>query len=348
METEQEKQFLKQYIESACPGAEVNKLLRQESKNICGLFDNLFSFGETPSRLFRLLPNSYVKLSNNRYCDKGYLSCSDDIDKVISHFSSEDLACFVIQMPSRISRIVVNEIFPEQNNEGEYILPHGLELVVRNTQQFVTDNDLTELISSFDISENIKSFRDILRIKSITVYHMSIMFYHASVENYEVGKTYTTDQFTGDTTRFHNSLDEAKKQTDILLDEHRPEGCDSRLKSFYIFQDVKHCADYASFLHTKNVKVYAIEPTSKVFGGFPMCLVNKAHIEKDESIKAKIIQEYWNPEYPWKFNEYLTQSIKIIDILELSPPSCSMDYDYDQTLFQTFLKGLNKKTKCTE
>lgn len=346
MVTEQEKQFLKQYIESACP--EVNKLLREDSENIYGLFDNLFTVGETPPQLYRFLPNSQVRIYENQYCDKGYLSCSDDINKIFDHFSDENLACFVIQMPSRTSRIVVNEIFPEQNNEGEYILPHGLELVVSGSKQYASDNDLEEFICSFNICERTNTFREVLRIKSITVYHISIMFYHASVENYEVGKTYTTDQFTGDTTRFHNSLDEAKKQTDILLDEHRPEGCDSRLKSFYIFQDVKHCADYASFLHTKNVKVYAIEPTSKVFGGFPMCLVNKAHIEKDESIKAKIIQEYWNPEYPWKFNEYLTQSIKIIDILELSPPSCSMDYDYDQTLFQTFMKGLNKKTKCTE
>jgi hypothetical protein len=217
-----------------------------------------------------------------------------------------------------------------------------MELVVSSSQQFVTDNDLGEFITIYEISESIKTLRSTYNINSITLYNLSLTYYHASIEDYEIGETYSTGLFIGNTTRYHSSLDKAAQQTDLLLDEQRPEGYDSRLKSLYIFQDVKHCARYAKSLHKQNIKLYAIEPTSKVYGGFPMLLVHQAHNEKDKNKRAKIIREYWSPKYSWKFNEYLTQSMKIIDVLELSTTVCSMEYDYDQKLFQTFLEELNQ------
>lgn len=159
-------------------------------------------------------------------------------------------------------------------------------------------------------------------------------FYHASVIDYEIGQV----DNQGETSFYYNNLDCHKKLTEIKLEQFKPKGYISRKNAIFLFADKRQCGLYAKTLNRKDVNIYEVEPMTEIFGGFPMCLVDKINNYEDERIKEKIIQEYWSPTKGWKMKEYLTQIIKVLSILE--PEYLCMDYDYDQKLFKRFIKTI--------
>lgn len=168
---EEELESLKVYVESAEP--RVNQLLREGKTECEGLFDHKFTVGDTPETLYRYQPNCSVNISEDGiFCDKGYLSCSDDASGFISKVDGQDIACLIIKMPSKTSRIVVGELLADHNDEGEYILPRGLKLCITQSPRiFKNDEQLKEFmeIVNFDYS-----FKFIREFNSITVYNLSL------------------------------------------------------------------------------------------------------------------------------------------------------------------------------
>lgn len=167
-----EKKNLMEYVTKAEP--EVNKLLRKGKADVDGLFDGLFTIGSVPNnKLYRYLPKCFVDKVEDCYCDKGYLSCSIDPSCFIFRVGNcSHLACLVISLPSETKRINVNEIFPECNDEGEFILPRGLRLHLIHTKRYEKE-EFDELLDSI----NIMVRSDCLikcGIKSITKYELSL------------------------------------------------------------------------------------------------------------------------------------------------------------------------------
>lgn len=162
------------------------------------------------------------------------------------------------------------------------------------------------------------------------------IFYHASDIDYEIGQVYTSNIFQGGSSFYYNNLDCNNKLTEIWLERFKPKGYISRNNAFFLFAEKRQCGLYAKTLKRKEVKIYEVMPMSEVFGGFPLCLVNKINKYVDERIKEKIIREYWSPKKEWKMKEYITQSIKVLSLSGLE--YLCMDFEYDQDLFQTFIK----------
>lgn len=164
-------QPLKDYVAEAEPL--VNKLLRKGKTEIEGLFDHKFTVGDTPETLYRYQPNCDVNISEDGiFCDKGYLSCSDDASGFISKVDGQDIACLIIKMPSKTSRIVVGELLTDHNDEGEYILPRGLKFKITRLKQYKTKEELDEFIESFEIRESSQCLKDMYKINSITTYEL--------------------------------------------------------------------------------------------------------------------------------------------------------------------------------
>lgn len=145
-------------------------------------------------------------------------------------------------------------------------------------------------------------------------------FYHASQLSFQIGDTWSTDQFVGNATLDHVNRSKEEQQVNILMDSQRPSDYDSRNKSIFLFDNIDHCRFYASRLKNPNLKIYKVKALTPVFGGFPFCLVEKVYNESSFEIKKRIIQEYWAPTLQWIFLEYITQSIEILDILNMRNP----------------------------
>lgn len=176
------------------------------------------------------------------------------------------------------------------------------------------------------------------------------IFYHASVREYEVGKTYSTNQFTGNSTSDHSIRSCTEQKVNILLDEGRPEGCPSRQKCIYLFDNLEYCRFYATKIANRQkdaIKIYKVNSCKQPDDseGFPICLVQEAnkYIDNKEMFE-KTRKEYCKPTCKWKVKEYLTQEIIIESILELKPLHYCDDYISDYIEFRKhFIQESNAK-----
>lgn len=134
--------------------------------------DELFSEIEVPSTLYRFLDNQYVKFDGEIFCDPAYLSCTDDIDNFICKVPTNHLACLIIKLDSPTSCIYVEELLPEFDGEGEYILPRSLKLqLVNDSAKVLKSMDefdkFLEENNSYTGSEELRGAR---KIETISLY----------------------------------------------------------------------------------------------------------------------------------------------------------------------------------
>ena len=170
----QQENALRKNVSSSKP--EVNQILtekREPNADILVL-DSLFATLGEPKTLYRLLPNDYVTIEDKSYNDSGSMSCSDDLDSLIAHFSSHNLCCFIINAPSRTSVIDVNSLMDEGVDESEYILQRGTTLTINSTKSYLTDYDLQNFIDKYDLYSRINEFKDVYHIERVIVYECSI------------------------------------------------------------------------------------------------------------------------------------------------------------------------------
>ena len=166
----EELEVLKTYVKDSAP--KVNKLLRSEEVLVDGLFDGLIKTMHKPKILFRWLPNQYMYvIDNNLYQDKAYYSCSSRFDAFIGRVDGSNLACLKIETGDSFQGVDVNELLPDYNDEGEFILPHGHVFRV-NQSTVYTDNEFDKLLLKEGSNERHNTLTDVYHIKSITVYEM--------------------------------------------------------------------------------------------------------------------------------------------------------------------------------
>ncbi len=169
----EEIELLKRYLKELEP--KVNYELRNGSKSKL-TFDSLFENGKVPHVLYRMLPNDFVKIDYQGFmCDSGYLSCTTSIDNFIEHTTGEHIACLKIYLDSPRRRIVVNELVPESNDEGEYILPTNTKLQFISKSTYSDEEQFEKLIEKENLMSSGQELKSIYGIKSITIYEFNIV-----------------------------------------------------------------------------------------------------------------------------------------------------------------------------
>ena len=126
------------------------------------------------------------------------------------------------------------------------------------------------------------------------------IYYHASLERYSIGYTVSVDNFQGTTTRDHARRSLEQQLVNDLLDAKRPQDMYNRKRCIFLFDDV-------------------------VWGGFPICVVNKVYNSSAE-FRDYYISEYWSPTQRWKMYEFLARSIIIDEIINFQLNYYNDDY----------------------
>ena len=140
--------------------------------------DGLLVEGEVPRYLYRLLDNKDVKITDkNSILDAGYLSCSSRFDDFIDNTGNvKHMACYRIEEASPISRIIVKELLPDQNDEGEIILPRYLLLQIVDNIDYNGVDGLERLLEEVECdSTGPKELFYAMGIETITLYRLRVV-----------------------------------------------------------------------------------------------------------------------------------------------------------------------------
>ena len=166
--------LIRAYVESAEPDINQNLRAGIVTEDV-HLFESLFIEANVPNILFRLLPVENINITDVIICDSAYMSCTKDIDKFIDKVRGENIACLKINMHSPFRRINVNELLPDHNDEGEFILPRDLKLKVLKFQRFndaMGFSSFLDLVGSF---ESVESLTGIYHYNEIDLYELEII-----------------------------------------------------------------------------------------------------------------------------------------------------------------------------
>lgn len=170
-----EQEALLNYV---CQGSpEVNVILRTNNGDLEGkTFDGLFTIGDVPNPLYHLMNNEHVVIGeDNIMTDPAYLSCTSDVDNFIARVEGTHIACLKIQIESPSSRINVQELLPDQNDEGEFILPRGSRLLLTETTHYQGINGIQQFLDNERSSSSARELNGIYHINEITVYKLTYM-----------------------------------------------------------------------------------------------------------------------------------------------------------------------------
>lgn len=163
-------ELLKHYVEASEPT--LNSDLRKgKVTQDALLFDTLFELENVPSKLYRWVPECYIKCENGIYKDLAYFSCSKDVDSFLNHVDGDKMACFVIEMPTKAKCINVQKLLPCHNEEGEYILPRNAQLQINNQKTIESANLMERFIREENGEISAKWFKE-TGISCVSVYYM--------------------------------------------------------------------------------------------------------------------------------------------------------------------------------
>lgn len=134
--------------------------------------------------------------------------------------------------------------------------------------------------------------------------------YHTSYKVYKVGQIISSSDF--DETEYSSKT--KKKWVDETLDSLRPIGFPERKRSVFASDSISNC--YA-FIKTrecedkpKYYKVCMQDPKP-----CPMCLTEFIS-ECNQDLNKRIASEYWGMTKKWKFIEYLSNEMTILEIVD--------------------------------
>jgi hypothetical protein len=161
-----------------------------------------------------------------------------------------------------------------------------------------------------------------------------MILYHVSFSVYNVGKTYTACN----PTFYHlKSIERNVGWINEILDKHRPDGYPSRIGSFYACSELTNCKAYIGNKRIENRDpfYYQVEMNCEI--GFPMVLVDKIKKLGDGSdLLEPCISEYWTPTKNWKFLEFLSPLMTVIQVVTIDELlfdfKGTMNYDRDLEL----------------
>ena len=137
--------------------------------------------------------------------------------------------------------------------------------------------------------------------------------FHVSCNEYGVGETKLANE---ETKYFQAKKDKGEEWVDLLLNAKKPDNAPSRQYTLYAFDFVGNCsAFFKSHKCDKGNKLYYKVQMTDPFKA-PMCLTDLILKQgQSSSYLAKIIEEYWHPTMDWKFWEYLSTEMKIVEVL---------------------------------
>jgi hypothetical protein len=163
--------------------------------------------------------------------------------------------------------------------------------------------------------------------------------FHVSFREYVVGQTY----YASNPINYHlRCVVRGEGWVNETLDKYRPAGMPSRISSFYACDNFDNCQSQIDNerIENKNPIFYKVEMDCPK--GFPLALAHRLKyigqktttwletlydnapelLENDfiEDIQRvnkakKCIDEYWSPTHRWKNLEFLSPTMKIVDIL---------------------------------
>ena len=142
------------------------------------ILDGLFHEGNVPRYLYRLLDKNNLVIENdNIILDAAYLSCSSHFDDFINGIGAvSHMACLRIEDASPINRIIVNDLLPNQNDEGEIILPRNLRLQITSVENFNGVDDFMRLLEIVECdSTGPEELYYVMGIEEITLYSLSVV-----------------------------------------------------------------------------------------------------------------------------------------------------------------------------
>lgn len=164
---------LRKYVSEANP--KVNQLLRNDMDASKYTFDSLFEKGIVPKPLYRLINNDHIRIQDGKFTDKGYLSCTSDFDSFIHHVDGVNVACLQFNISDSFQRIDVHALLPDHTDEGEIVLPRGLQFRVEEIQTYSTYSEIEDFLSNVGSYSSAKEICDIYGVKTITYYRLSLI-----------------------------------------------------------------------------------------------------------------------------------------------------------------------------
>jgi hypothetical protein len=95
-----------------------------------------------------------------------------------------------------------------------------------------------------------------------------------------------------------------------------------RQQTFYAFDSIENCIAFSNSNKIQNSFYYKVQMQNPFKA--PMCLTDLLLKNPGNNIKQEsIAKEYWKPKTNWKFNEYLSMEMIIIECMA-QPSFCSL------------------------
>jgi len=137
--------------------------------------------------------------------------------------------------------------------------------------------------------------------------------YHVSCKEYVVGQKLIAQETTP---YYQKKISQETNWIDDILNDHKPKDAPQRNKTLFAFDFVGNCQAFfeKESCPSGTPKYYKVKMVNPIKS--PMCLTDLIRILEKESPKVQeIAQEYWNPKQNWKYYEYLSAEMEIIEIL---------------------------------
>lgn len=155
--------------------------------------------------------------------------------------------------------------------------------------------------------------------------------YHVSCNKYEIGKKFHVSEFE-QTQYYTNAIATNQSWIDDFLDSIKPAGAPERKRTFYAFDSLGNCFAFLKGKCPDGLNFYKVNMIDPI--ACPMCLTDALKRNEDE-LNMEIGKEYWHPVNSWRFLEYLSESMEIIDVLpkpdfmEIATGGNNYDMDYN-------------------
>ncbi|MDI1316899.1 hypothetical protein [Flavobacterium sp.] len=139
-----------------------------------------------------------------------------------------------------------------------------------------------------------------------------IELYHITCIEYPIGVVNPIE----DLSFYHSkTLTDSRSWINDFLDENSPEDFPSRKKSFYACNTIANCKALKSTICNEAdciPRIYKVRMNNPI--KVPMALVTHLFkLGEDNTVNTDIANEYWTPTEEWKFYEYLSEEMEIIE-----------------------------------
>jgi len=138
-----------------------------------------------------------------------------------------------------------------------------------------------------------------------------IQLYHVSLNKYENG-TLLRMTANDETHYYGKKKEKGENWVDDILNICKPTEAPMRQQTFYAFDSIENCVAFSKTNNFQNAYYYKVQMQNPFKA--PMCLTDLLLKSYSNKIKqVSIASEYWKPKIYWKFNEYLSVEMIIIE-----------------------------------